>query len=109
MHPASTDWAIEITVWATEFPVAQTVSPKTLALRRVSEGAFRPYDTKISRELTYSRAAFQDFARIWQIEARHAGVISDRVRGWWVSRAFSRLTNVKGVIAHGMVTIQRMV
>ena len=100
MHPASTDWAIEITVWATEFPVAQTVSPKTLALRRVSEGAFRPYDTKISRELTYNRAAFQDFARIWQIEARNAGVISDRVRGWWVSRAVSRLTNVKCAIAH---------
>ena len=100
MHPASTDWAIEITVWATEFPVAQTVSPKTLALRRVSEGAVRPFDTKISRELTYNRAAFQDFAGIWQIEARHAGVISDRVGGWWVSRAFSRLTNVKCAIAH---------
>ena len=96
----ATVWARENPVWATVFPVAQTVVSESPPVRPVEEGGFRVDFGGILRELTKRSLIFLDFTTNCQNLMRHAGVISECGSRWWLSCPFSRLTNVKGVIAH---------
>ena len=96
----ATVWARENPVWATVFPVAQTVVSESPPVRPVEEGGFRVDFGGILRELTKRPLLLLNFTTNCQNLMRHAGVISERGSRWWLSCPFSRLTNVKGVIAH---------
>ena len=96
----ATVWARENPVWATVFPVAQTVVSEAPPVRPVEEGGFRVDFGGILRELTKRPLLLPNFTTNCQNLMRHAGVISERGSRWWLSCPFSRLTNVKDVIAH---------
>ena len=96
----ATVWARENPVWATVFPVAQTVVSEAPPVRPVEEGGFRVDFGGVLRELTKIPLLLLNFTTNCQNLMRHAGVISERGSRWWLSCPFSRLTNVKGAIAH---------
>ena len=99
-HSFATLWAREIPVSVTEIPVTLTVEPEPPALRPAGEGRFRAHWAEISESLTKGWVDTIRFATNCQNLTRHVGVICVRGFRRWISRAFSRLTSVKGWIAH---------
>ena len=99
-HFVPTVRATEIPVWATENPVTLTVTAQTLALRRLPEPPFRAFSKEILEYLTIRRSRYMVCAVLCQNQRPRACVISDRGGTRWVLWALSKLTCVKGVIAH---------
>ena len=76
------------------------MTAQTLALRRLPEPPFRAFPKEILEDLTTRWGRYMVCAILCQNQRPRACVISDRGGTRWVLWALSKLTCVKGVIAH---------
>ena len=99
-HAKRTVWATEFPVWATENPVTLSVSPQMLIGRSLGRGVFRVFSKENSEDLTNKGGENKESATNCQKPKAPCLRYFRRRGGRWISRALSRLTDVKSGIAH---------